>query len=156
MPRPRIWPMGPPLLSVGQRDGNRQSRLIADHARRVAFAREVFGQSHVTGTVAMHGAVAQADLDFAGQGDDELPARRVVPVGEVAGLRRAEHDALGRLHGRQLRVRGEIQLVDVGLAVFPGIEPNHVHARVSSYETRRIYGTRRTSLPKKSRPVMTS
>ena len=52
--------------------------------------------------------VTETDLDFAGQCDDELAARRVVPVGEVAGLRRPEDDALGRLHGRQLRVRGEI------------------------------------------------
>src|SRR5262245_21833370 len=116
MPRPRIWPM-----SVSQRDRGGQSRLVANDSGRVALAREVFGQGHVARAVAVHGAVAETDLDFAGQGDHELAARRVVPVDEVAGLRRAKDDALRRLQGAELRMGGQIQLLDVRLAVFAGV-----------------------------------
>jgi hypothetical protein len=81
--------------SVSERNRDCQSRLVSDDARRVSLSREVLGQRHVPRTVAVQGAVGEPDLDLAGERDDELPARGVVPVGEVAGLCRPEDDALG-------------------------------------------------------------
>src|SRR5438094_2201565 len=72
----------------------------------------------------MLGAVREPDLDFARQRDHELPARGVVPVREVAGLGRPEHDALGALKRRELRMGGEVQLLDMGLAVLAGVQAN--------------------------------
>src|SRR5215510_8438738 len=131
MPRPRICPIGRLLVvrayrSVCQRDRSRQAGLSAHDAGRVPLARQVFRQGYVPRTIAMLGAVAEADLDFTRQSDHELPARRVVPVREVAGLGRPEHYALGVLQGRELRMRGGVELLDVGLAILAGVQPNHV------------------------------
>src|SRR5262249_40102281 len=104
--------------------------LLTHDAGRVPLAREVFRQRDVSRAVSMLGAVAEADLHFACQGYHELSARRVVPVRKVAGLGRPEHDALGALQGRELRVRGEIRLLVVGLAILAGVQPNEVaHVR---------------------------
>src|SRR5262249_61548718 len=100
--------------------------LPARGAGRVPLALKVFRRGPGPRPVAMVGAAAEADLAFARQRDHELPARRVVPIREVAGLGRPEHDALGVLQCRELRVRGEVELLDVSLAILAGVQPNEV------------------------------
>ena len=60
--------------------GGGHARLVAVHARGMSFARGVLDQSRVTGAEDVLGAVAEADLELTGKDDDELPARRRMPV----------------------------------------------------------------------------
>jgi hypothetical protein len=50
--------------SIGKVDRGGHSRLIADDARGVPFARQVLCQIHMTGTEAVHAAIGEADLHF--------------------------------------------------------------------------------------------
>src|SRR5438132_5000010 len=122
-----------PMFMASVRKMNRggETTLVADDARRVALAREVFRERHVPGAEAMLGAILEADLHFALERDDVLPARRVVPVVEVTGLRRAEHDALRPVQRRQIRPRGGIHFFDVRSTVGARVQPRHAHDSVS-------------------------
>jgi len=47
---------------------------------RVALASGIFNQTGIAGAKDVLGAVTQADLELAGEDDDELAARRWMPV----------------------------------------------------------------------------
>src|SRR5216683_219437 len=85
-------PSGPPS---GQRYRRRDARLIADHARGMALAGQVFCQVDVAGPEAMDCAVAEADLHLTGQGDHELTPWRRMPIEEVARRQGAELNSVG-------------------------------------------------------------
>jgi hypothetical protein len=112
---------------VAQRDGRRHARHGALDPRGVALARDVLDQPRVARAEDVRGAVAEADLELAGEDDDELAPRRGVPVDEVAHRALAERDlggveALGPL-GRARDVDG----LDVRVAVGTGIEAERSH-----------------------------
>src|SRR5436190_16758212 len=100
------------IASVRQMDGGGEPALVADDPRRVSLAREILRERHVSGTKPMLGTVLEADLHFALERDDVLPARRVVPVVEVTRLGGAEHDAFRRMQRRQIRSRCGIHFFD--------------------------------------------
>jgi hypothetical protein len=66
--------------------------FIADDARGVTFARQVFCEIHMTGTIAVQAPIGEANLHFALQCDDELSPRGGVPVAKTAGLRTSKDD----------------------------------------------------------------
>src|SRR5204863_6901965 len=118
--------------SVRQMDGGGGPALVADDPRRVSLAREILRERHVSGTKPMLGTVLEADLHFALERDDVLPARRVVPVVEVTRLGGAEHDAFRRMQRRQIRSRCGILFFDMRSTVGARIQPCHAHASSSS------------------------
>src|SRR5439155_925240 len=78
--------------------GNRRGehRIVAEDARGVAFAGRVLDQAGVAGAEDVLGAVAQPDLELAGQDDHELAPRRRMPVDELTARPLAERDLRGR------------------------------------------------------------
>jgi hypothetical protein len=57
---------------------------------------------------AVHAAIGKADLDFALQSNDELPARRSVPVATMARLRGPKDDPLRGHQRGELWMGGEV------------------------------------------------
>src|SRR5262245_45179535 len=70
---------------VSEVNRGREPGLGPDHPGGVPLAREILGQRHVTGTEAVHAAVAESNLHLSLERDDVLPTGRVVPVVEMAG-----------------------------------------------------------------------
>src|SRR5262245_59575592 len=87
--------MGSASSLLLERNGRRHARHVAVDFRRVPLARRVLDQPGIAGTEDVLGAVAESDLELARQDDDELPARRRVPVLEVPDRTFPERD-LGR------------------------------------------------------------
>ena len=75
-----------------QWDGRGHADLGAEDARRVPLARRVLDESGVARPEDVLGAVAEADLELPGKNDDELAARRRVPIEELAHRPLAERD----------------------------------------------------------------
>src|SRR5262245_1172936 len=101
----------------GERDGGRDDRLVSDNPRGVALARRILDQPGVAGSEDVFGAIAQTDLELTRKDDDELPARRRMPVQEPAHRPLPKRD-LGR--GQPLlpvRHFPEIDRFDVGLTI---------------------------------------
>src|SRR5438093_9723738 len=104
-----------------QRDGRRHADLVADHARGVPLARRVLDEPRVTRPKHVLRSVAQADLELSGENDHELTPRRRVPVEELAGGPLAERDLARGEPLQPVRLRLELDLLDVRLLI---------HARV--------------------------
>src|SRR5690606_25091631 len=130
-----IWSRGVPspcLALVGEGDEEGEALLGTDAAGDVAFAGDVFGEHDRAGADAAHLAVAGLDLGLAGEGDDELAARRRVPVDELVGRRAPEDHADGRVEPRELRLRVlllqlDVDVLEMTLAVLVGIDPEISH-----------------------------
>src|ERR1041384_5301052 len=69
-------------FKLRERNRRRDHRLVTDHARRVALPRGVLHEPRVTGTEHLLRAVAETDLELTRHDDDELAARRRMPVEE--------------------------------------------------------------------------
>src|SRR5947209_7539944 len=96
-----------------QRDRRRHANLVAEDSRGVALARRVLDQPGVAGAEDVLGAVAQADLELAGEDDDELAAWGRMPVEVLAERPLAEQDlrrceALRPLQRLSRRVRENV------------------------------------------------
>ena len=91
------------LVLVREMNRGAEATLVADHASGMTLAGQILRERDVAGAEAVDGAVVKADLDFAFQRDHVLAAGGVVPVVEVAGRSRPEHDALGRMQRREIR-----------------------------------------------------
>lgn len=109
-------------------DGYRDPGLFPDYGGSMPLAGQIVGQQDIAGAEPPLGAVADADFHFAGQGDDILAARGVVPVGEIARLKAPEVDAGGYLHPAvHGALSGQFQILKMRLAVIPGIN-THEHS----------------------------
>ena len=84
----------------------------------------VFHQSRISRAVAERGPITESDLDLAAKGDDVLPARRRMPVDEMAWRPFPEVDRLGGLRVTQFRMIGQAGFFDVRLAVVSRVERN--------------------------------
>ena len=73
------------------------------------------------------GAVAEADLQLAGQDDDKLAARGRVPVGEAAGRGFAEADGGRCLGALPIRRLVQFDSLNVGLAVIARVKSEGSH-----------------------------
>src|SRR3989449_11722376 len=80
----RILAAMPGSLRLRERDRGRDAGSVAEDARGVPAARRVLDQPGVARAEAVLPAVAQADLELAGEHDDELAARRRAPVAGLA------------------------------------------------------------------------
>src|ERR687887_2016675 len=112
---------------LGERDGGRHDGNVADDARGVALTGRVLDQPRVPGAEHVLGAVAEADLELALQDDDELPARRRVPVERPADRPDVEGDLR---RGQALEPVGllvDVDPVDAPLPVGAGVEPERSH-----------------------------
>jgi hypothetical protein len=72
-------------------------------------------------TEPVHGAITEAELHFARQGDDELPPWGVVPITKMAGLRAAKDNALRSQERGEFGMRCEVQLFEVRLSICTSI-----------------------------------
>src|SRR5262245_37846006 len=113
------------LLREGNRRG--QTRLIAVHAGGVTAARRVLDQSRVAGPEDVLRAIPEPDLELTGEDDHELTARRRVPVDEAADRVLAVRDLRGRQALAPLGSLGELDRVDVRLAVSPRVQSKESH-----------------------------
>src|SRR5262245_22237949 len=82
--------LGASLLSERDRGGH--YRHLAHHARGMTLPGGVLDQARVAGTEHVLRAVAEPDLELAGQDDHELSPRRRVPVEESSHRPHAERD----------------------------------------------------------------
>jgi hypothetical protein len=114
---------------VGQRNGRGDSGNIANDARCVALAGQILCEVDVTRSEAVHTSIAEPNLDFAAQGDDELAAWRRMPVDEVARLSAAEDNADRVLQAGKLRMRVEVHRLEVSLTIGAGVQTTNVHCR---------------------------
>src|SRR5437867_5928313 len=105
-----------------ERDRRGDHRLVADDARGVAFPRGVLDEPRVAGTEHLRGAVAETDLELTRHDDDELPARRRMPVEKTAHRPLAERDLRRRESLLPVRRLAEVDRLDVRLAIGPGVE----------------------------------
>src|SRR5205085_2104822 len=87
---------GSPLALVLQADGGGDAGLVAEGDCGVTFARGVLDEAGVAGAEDLPSAVFEADLEAAGEDDDELALGGGVPVLKDAGLPGTE------AHGRDL------------------------------------------------------
>src|SRR5712691_10910278 len=85
-----------------QRDRRRHANLVAQDSRGVALARRVLDQPGVAG----------ADLELAGEDDDELAAWGRMPVEVLAERPLAEQDLRRRQALRPLRRPAEVDRLD--------------------------------------------
>src|SRR5204863_10117472 len=83
----------------------------------------VLDRPRITGTEDLLAAVTAADLERAGQDDDELPPRGGMPVEEPVLGPDAERDLCGRQALEPVRLLLDVDRLDVRLAVGAGIEP---------------------------------
>src|SRR5262249_15440887 len=93
-------------------DRGRHDGLPADHARGVSLPGGVVDEAGVAGTEDVLGAIAQADLEPARQDDDELTARRRMPVEESPDRPYAERDLRGRPPVEPVRLLGDVDRLD--------------------------------------------
>src|SRR6266508_4108236 len=105
----------------------RSSDLVAENARRVALAGRVLNESRVARAEDVLGPVAQTDLELPGKNDDELAARRGVPVDELAHRPLAERDLIRRKPLQPVGLGLELDLLDVCLLVGARIQPECAH-----------------------------
>src|SRR5512145_1880081 len=106
-----------------QRNGRRHADLVAENARRVTFARRVLDEPRVARAEDVLRAVAEADLELSGQNDDELAARRGMPVEELADRPLPKRDLAGRKPLEPVGLRLELDRLDVRLLVRARVQP---------------------------------
>src|SRR5438874_12636666 len=104
-------------LLVRQRDRRRHAGAVAEGPRGMPPAGRVLDEPGVTGAEDVLPAVAQADLELAGEEDDELAARGRVPVEVLADRPLPERDLRRRQPLRPLRCPAEIDRLDARLPV---------------------------------------
>src|SRR5712691_2648947 len=95
-----------------ERDRRRHAGSVAEDARRMPPARRVLDQPGVARAEDVLSAVAQADLELAGEHDDELAARGRVPVEVLADRPLAETDLRRREPLRPVRCPAEVDRLD--------------------------------------------
>src|SRR3972149_2778615 len=83
-----------PLSRQGYDRGH--ASLLAHHPSSVAPTRQVFGQQYVSRTQLPHRPVSDPNFNFAGEGDNILAPRRIMPVHKLARFEATEGDALGQ------------------------------------------------------------
>src|SRR4026208_2033188 len=110
-------------LLLRERDSGGQTRCPAVDAGGMARAGGVLDQPRVAGAEEVLGAIAQPDLELAREDDHELPARRGMPVDEVADRALPKRNLGGREPLGPRRGSLEIDRLDVGLPVGAGVEP---------------------------------
>src|SRR5256712_4814016 len=110
-----------------QRDRRRHAGLVAQDSRGVALARRVLDQPGVAGAEDVLGAVAQADLELAGEDDDELAAWGRMPVEVLAERPLAERDLRRRQALRPLRHAPEVDRLDARLPIGARVESKRSH-----------------------------
>src|SRR5439155_3941004 len=101
--------------------------LGAEDARSVSLARRLLDESGVARSEDVLGAVTEADLELTGQNDDALAPRRRVPVEELPDRPFAERDLSGREPLEPVRLRLEVDLLDVRLLVCSREQPERPH-----------------------------
>src|SRR2546426_584689 len=112
---------------LSQRDRRRHANLVAQDSRGVALARRVLDQPGVAGAEDVLGAVAQADLELAGEDDDELAAWGRMPVEVLAERPLAERDLRRRQALRPLRHAPEVDRLDARLPIGARVESKRSH-----------------------------
>src|SRR5262245_27596185 len=110
-----------------ERNGRGQAGLIAHRARGVSLAGGVLHQAGVAGAEDVLGAIAEPDLQLAGEDDDELPARRGMPVERPAHRPLAERDLGGRQPLLPVRHLAELDRLDVRMPVAARVESERPH-----------------------------
>ena len=97
------------------------SRHVSNDPRGVPSARQVLGQSYVTGAVTMHRAVAESYFHFARERDDVLTPWGVMPIAESSWLRLSKRYARCALQRRQVWVRlARVMCLGLGVTVESG------------------------------------
>src|ERR1700693_5391121 len=89
--------------------------------------RRVLEQARVARAEEMLGAVSQADLELAGEDDDELPLRRRMPVDETPDRVLPEGDLRRRQALAPIGRPGEWNRLDVRLAVSARVQSEQSH-----------------------------
>ena len=110
-----------------------QTMLLGpDLARAMPLARQIFSDENVAGPEPSDGAVADLDVDRAGQREHRVAAGRVVPGIRPRRLEPPNDDAAARDQLRALglvalRLERRMDVLEVGRAVASCIDPNDGH-----------------------------
>src|SRR5439155_18282698 len=110
-------------------------RLRPDLARRVPLSGQVFGDQDVAGPEALHGAVADLDVDRAREREHGVAPRRVVPGIRARRLESPDHDPgardqLGGLGLIAARLELRVELFEVRLPVRARIDADDGHGNL--------------------------
>src|SRR2546422_2230760 len=124
-----------------QRDRRRHANLVSQDLGGVALARRSLDQPGVAGAEDVLGAVAQADLELAGEDDDELTAWGRMPVEVLAERPLAERDLRSRQALRPLRHAPEVDRLDARLPIGARVESKRLHGDLRSRARLRIPGS---------------
>ena len=117
--------------SVPERHNHHQPRLLADGPGRMSLAGKVFRQNHLAGPEALHGAIAQTDLNCTSECNHVLTARRIMPIDGGSGShpreshagRRLQRSLLGELSGRER----QLQFFQMRLLIVTGVQTEKSH-----------------------------
>src|SRR5690348_17245769 len=96
-------------------------------SRGVAAARRVLDQPRVTGAEDVLGPISQADLELAGENDDELAAGRRMPVEITADRILTKRDSGRRQTLSPFRGFRQINRLDVGFSIDARVEAERSH-----------------------------
>src|SRR3954453_14250667 len=102
-------------------------------ARRVAPARKVVSEDHITRSEAARGAIADPDLHLPFENKNVLSPGRGVPIARIVRSETAEHEVGARLKRYVVDLLGGLrQIFKMGLTVLARINP-YDHARAPSH-----------------------
>ncbi len=122
---------GPAAGPVRQMYADGDSGFVADDLGGMPPPGQVIGQENVARIEGPLAAVAEADLSLSFQKDDILATQRGVPVRWPPGGHAAELGPGGGAHRGQLEIGhllvGQFQLLEVGLPILSGVDPDHLH-----------------------------
>src|SRR5689334_5757366 len=104
----------------------------SQRARRVALARQVVSEDHITRSKAARGAIADPDLHLPFENKNVLPSGRGVPIARIVRSETAEHEVGARLKRNVAALLGRHRkILKMGLTVLARINP-YDHARAPS------------------------
>src|SRR5262249_10807823 len=123
-----------------ERHEHRNARLRPHLARAVPLPRRILRDEDVTHAEALHRAVADLDVDGAGEREDRVTSGRVMPRVGALRVEAADDDAaawnqLGRLGLITTRLELRRDLLEMRLAVSASVDANDRHDRLPLNET---------------------
>src|SRR5713101_9119153 len=126
----RGWGAGPAL---GAHRHSGTDPRNSQRARRVALAREVVSEDHITRSKTAPGAIADPDFHLPRENKNVLSPGRGVPIAPIVRRETAEHEIGTRLKRNVMALLGrQREILKMGLAVVARIDP-YDHARAPSH-----------------------
>src|SRR4051812_16362026 len=99
-------------------------------ARRVALARKVVSEDHITRSKTARGTIADPDFHLPRENKNVLSPGRSVPIAPIVRSETAEHEVGARLKSHVVDLLSRLrEILEMGLTVLARIYPyDHAHA----------------------------